>query len=422
MKWILNKIPKSLKDIGTLIFGNSFAALFPIVLAPILTRIYTESEFGVYTTYLAVVTIFCSFSTGRYDIAILESQTRNIAKHLAILASVLTICVSTIAFIVLPLIPFLFPKLENISELGYLLYIIPLTILLVSFVQISTQVLNREKQFKEMAGAKIIRTGLGSVMQVGSGYLNFSYYGLVIGKLLGDLISLFYGLHIIIREKVFANERIHTKRIKYVAKKFDKYLKINSIHSFLNISTTSSIPILLGVFFDSSIVGYYGLSFSVCFLPVTLISQAVFQIFSREFSVRIDEGKELVSYFKSTIVKLALVSIPIFVVLILFGDILFEIVFGVNWKIAGVFAQILTPYLFSTFVVSPFAFVALRLNKHSHIFKIELVNMVLRISSIIIGSIYFNEFIALVFFSISGLVVNIYLILWIAKIIRLQRS
>ncbi|MEQ9309363.1 MAG: oligosaccharide flippase family protein [Balneolaceae bacterium] len=413
MRKLVTRLPKSFQDVATLIFGNGFAALFPIVLAPLLTRLYTEQEFGIYTTFLAVVMLFASFSTGRFDLAILESRTKNVAIHLVILSTLLTICISLISLVIISSIQVLFPQLENISDLGYLVYLIPISILLISLVQITTHVLNREKMFKQMTTSKIIRTSFGSVLQVGYGYWKFSFYGLVLGKLIGDTMNVIYSVSIIVREKIFSNEKIHLNRIKYVANKYNKYFKINSLHSFLNVSTTSSIPLLLGFFFDNSVVGFYGLSFSVCFLPVTLISQAVFQIFSREFSIRLDDGKEIFTYFKSTVLRLILTSAPIFIVLILFGDILFETIFGVDWSTSGRFAQILAPYLFSTFVVSPFAFVALRLNKHAHIFRVELVNIFLRIGSITVGSIYYNEFIALAFFSFSGIAVNIYLIIWV---------
>lgn len=422
MRKILQKLPENFRSVATLIFGNSLAALFPILVAPFLTRIYTEEEFGIYTIFLSIVTIFCSFSTGRYDLAILESNTKSVVKHLAVLAFWLSIAISIIAFISLYSIGSLFSEFGNIQKIESLIYLVPFAILGTSVLQTINYVLNREKEFTQMAINKTFRTGVGSFTQLGVGTIGISFYGLAIGKFIGDLFAIVHGTILISKREILSGTQFQLSRIKYVSKKYEKYLRINSFHSFINVSTTSSIPLILGYFFSESIVGFYGLSFSVCFLPVTLISQAVFQIFSREFSVRIDEGIEVFSYFKSTVFKLALVSFPIFVVLVFFGDNLFEIIFGENWSTSGRFAQILAPYLFSSFVVSPFAFVALRLNKHAHIFRVELANIILRISSIIIGSIYFNEFIALVFFSISGLAVNVYLILWIAKIINLKRS
>ena len=412
IKKILQQLPENFKSFATLVSGNILATIFPILIAPFLTRLYTEQEFGVYTIYISIVSIFCSFSTGRYDIAILEANNKSVAKHLAVLAFSFSVTISLIAFFSLYLFNILFSNLVSIQKFGALIYLVPFSTLVISALQTINYVLNREKEFGQMSLNKTIKAGSVSVTQLGGGYIDISFYGLAIGKLIGDIFAITHGVLQINKKKILFRTQVQLSRIQYVAKKYKNYLKINSFHSFVNIATTNSIPLILGYFFSESVVGFYGLSYSVCVLPLKLISQAAYQIFSREFSIRIDKGMEVLSYFKSTVFKLVFISLPIFSIIFIYGDTLFKFVFGANWIISGKIAQILAPHLFAVFVVSPFTFIALRLNKHVHIFRIELAYMILKISSIVLGSIYFNEFVALTFYSISGLLVNIYLIIW----------
>ncbi|MFV1882892.1 MAG: oligosaccharide flippase family protein [Balneola sp.] len=413
MKNLSERLPEGAKNIGTLIFGNSFGALFPLLLTPFLTRIYSESEFGIYTTYVAIVGIFCSFSTGRYDLAILESPSKLIAKHLAYLAGFISIVVSSISFVLLKSMTFFSPELGGIGELNNLIYLVPVSIVSISLIQITTYCLNREKLYKKIAVAKIIKSGFGSSTQLGLGILNIPNYGLVYGKLVGEVSAFLYGVVKIVHEEVFKGIKLKTRNFIFVAKKYSKYLTINSIHSFISVSTISSIPLMLGFFFDTEIVGYYGLSFSVCFLPVTLISQAVFQIFSREISIKIDVQGDYLAYFYSTAKKLVIVSFPIFTILFFFGDIIFEFVFGKDWLVAGQFSQILSPYLFTSFIVSPFTFVALKINRHEFTLKLELIGLFLKTCAVFFGSYYFNEYLALSFFSMIGVFMNLYLLFWV---------
>ncbi len=420
MKSILGKVSNDLSNILTLIFGNSFAALFPILLAPVLTRIYTEEEFGVYTIFLAFITILTSFSTGRYDLAILESKTKIIAKHLAFLAIIISLIVAGIFFIGIVILKIYLPDIKYLIILGDLLFLIPLAIILVSALQIVIYVLNREKEFGHMAVSKMIRTGSGTITQVVGGVTNLGSFGLILGKITGDMISLFYGLILIYKREILNGIEIRTSRLKYVANRYSKYLRVNSFHAFVNVLTTSAIPLTLGYFFTVSIVGYYGLSFSVCFLPVTLISQAFFQIFSREISIRIESNDGAYEYFIQTSKKLILISGPLFLILFFFGEFLFTNVFGSNWEKSGSFAEILSPFLFTSFVVSPFTFVALRLNKHVYTFKLEIIGAILKISSILIGAIFFDEIIAITLYSLSGILVNTYLFFWIKGLLKFE--
>lgn len=410
---LIERLPKGVKNISTLIFGNSFGALFPLLLIPFLTRIYSESEFGIYTTYVAIVGIFCSFSTGRYDLAILESSSRTIAKHLAFLAGYLSIMVSTFSFILVKAISWLFPEIESISDLSDLIYLIPISVFSVSMVQITNYCLNREKKYKIIAVSKIAKSATGSTTQLGIGAFNIFNHGLVFGKLIGEVSGFVYGLIKIFYSKIYSGIDLNKRLFQYTYFKYIKYLYVNSLHSLISVSTTNSIPLILGVFFENEIIGFYGLSFSVCFLPVTLISQAVFQIFSREISIKIDNNEDFQKYFNSTLKWLIIGSLPIFITLLLFGDIVFSFVFGREWEVAGKFSQILAPYLFTSFIVSPFTFIALKINRHEFTFNLELIGLVLKTSAIIFGSYYFNEFLALIFFSSIGAILNLYLLFWI---------
>ena len=51
--------------------GTALAQLIPVMIAPILSRIYSPEEFGRLALYLAIIQILGSLSTGRYELAIL---------------------------------------------------------------------------------------------------------------------------------------------------------------------------------------------------------------------------------------------------------------------------------------------------------------------------------------------------------------
>ena len=77
-------------------------------------------------------------------------------------------------------------------------------------------------------------------------------------------------------------------------------------------------------------------------------------------------------FTKKIIVRLSLVGLLIFIPILIFGKSLFGIVFGETWKTAGVFAQLLVPWLFMKFVLSPITSIPIIKGKQKQFFLISL--------------------------------------------------
>ena len=85
---MLNKLkPKSefTRNVLTLMTGTTIAQAIPIVISPILTRIYTPEDFGLFALFIAITSVFGSIATGRYELAImLPNKDENAINILAL--------------------------------------------------------------------------------------------------------------------------------------------------------------------------------------------------------------------------------------------------------------------------------------------------------------------------------------------------
>ena len=65
--------PKSefTRKVLTLMTGTTIAQAIHIAISPILTRIYTPKDFGVYALFTAITAIFGSIANGLYELAIM---------------------------------------------------------------------------------------------------------------------------------------------------------------------------------------------------------------------------------------------------------------------------------------------------------------------------------------------------------------
>ncbi|NJW55446.1 hypothetical protein HC175_21255, partial [Salinimicrobium sp. CDJ15-91] len=62
--------------------------------------------------------------------------------------------------------------------------------------------------------------------------------------------------------------------------------------------------------------------------------------------------------FNQTFKKLLIIGLPVFVTLFFLIESLFVMFFGEDWRIAGVYAQIVLPLFFIRFVVGPLTLIA----------------------------------------------------------------
>ena len=410
---------KSLINLSSLLTGNFTSVLIPILISPILTRLFTESDFGLLTLYTSLLTIFLSFSTGRLDFAILEAKTKSIASHL-FFGSIFFSISGTISCLLLGII--IIPSIGGYnSEILYgVLILLVSAILIGSVTQSIRYLLNREEYYKELAIIKVFRSGNSALAQITGGYLIPHSLTLLIGKYIGDVLTLVISIWYTIKNKLLIF-RFEKYKFKYVLNKYSKYYRINSIHALFNATSSNILPIVFVWLFTIDETGYYGLSFRVCFLPITVISGAIFQIFSREFAKRTDSQTSTVQLFKKILLGMLTISVIPFLILLIFGPDLFSWFFGENWTESGKYAQILSPYILVVFLVSPFTFVPVRLNKHVKSFYIEIVNTVLRLIALFLGA-QFNVYVALSLYAFVGFVTQTYLLIWIYGLVKREKK
>ena len=59
------------RNVLTLMTGTTIAQAIPIAITPILTRIYTPEDFGVFALFIGIASIFGTIVNGRYELAIM---------------------------------------------------------------------------------------------------------------------------------------------------------------------------------------------------------------------------------------------------------------------------------------------------------------------------------------------------------------
>jgi O-antigen/teichoic acid export membrane protein len=110
--------------------------------------------------------------------------------------------------------------------------------------------------------------------------------------------------------------------------------------------------------------------------------------------------------------RLGLIALPIFALIVLFAPELFAFFFGNYWREAGVYAQILSPWIFLNFIVSPISGVYLIVGKQKQAIYFGFVDIILKFGSVAFGA--YNKNLKLGFYamSITGVLILLVEIIW----------
>lgn len=368
-----------LKNVLTLMTGTTIAQLLPILASPILTRIYTPFDFGVYALYISIISILSVIVTLRYEFAIMSPKNREDALNLLYLSLLISFIISFCLFIVILLFKNRIVDLIGNQSLIKWLIFIPLNIFLLGIIQTFNYWFNREKAFKILSNSKIIQTFVNIIPNIVIGLIYQSAAGLILGTVLGAVASVVYLFYEFIRnERFFYNYKksFSLKKMKKQALKYKEYPKFNTLSALLDTISLQLPSIFVSKNYSSSNLGFFNLTTRTISTPLSVISSSVSQVFFQRISEANNKKQPLMPIIIKTGKYLSIISLLPLAILFFLGPEMFSFVFGSNWRIAGEFARILAFSYAIRFVVSPLSVTFFAVNKIKSLFKLQLFRCV----------------------------------------------
>lgn len=403
------------RNVLTLMTGTSIAQSIPIAISPILTRIYTPEDFGVFALYISIASLLSVMATGRYELAIMLPKKDEEASHLVVLSVFIAFLISLLSFAFICVFN---PEITSIlgnEEISSWLYLIPLSILLTGLYQSFNYWNNRQKRYKTLAISKVSQSSASGTTNLSLGFLSFGSSGLILGSLIGQAVGSFILIRLALlkEKKIFQN----IQRLKLVAllKKYKSFPLINSLNAVIDQLRISGISILIAKVFSASYLGQFSLAWKMVQVPITLVSSSLSQVFYQKMS-SIDK-KDIYPLLNIYLKKAVLIGLPIFIGIYFFAVDIFSFVFGNNWILAGEIASFLSPWLFFNFLSSPMAHVFIVLNKQEVILRVSIVYMLIPLILLwLFNDLGFLTIISMISISMSLILIGfIYLALKYAK-------
>jgi O-antigen/teichoic acid export membrane protein len=392
-------------NVITLVKGTTASLLISILASPVITRLYGPEAFGLAALFMSMTSIISVVACLSYEPAIVLPKKDDEAANVFGLCMFIGVCVALAAIPVLlifqqPLLQFL-----NAPELGPFILLIPLTVLINGTFLALNFWNTRTQRYHRLSVARVTSSLSTTGTQLGFGFFGYATGGVLIGAtIFGQIAStLILGLQIMREYLSFFKQNISWKGMVNAFKEYSNFPKYQVMGSFIN-TLSWQIPVfLLSFFFSKTIVGYYSLGMMVIQTPITVIGAAIAQVFFQRAAMAKHEGT-LSVIFTDTYTFLVKISLFPLLLLTFIGKDLFIFLFGPLWGEAGFFIQILSVFAVSLFITSPLSSILNILGKQKIGFMLSSISLILRLGSIYLGGILGSAALAILLFSISGMI------------------
>lgn len=345
------------RGVAALVSGSGLAYAIGILLGPIVSRMYTPSDFGVLSVLISTSSLLAVMATLRFELAIPIEQDEKLVSMQIWLPGITSTMFAVWTFVVLAIWGRTLFALFGLSYVVKYWVVIPVGIVVIAWYQILSFLAIRYQKYSYIAQVKVLqgigRAGLPIV-------LGFMFGGMRCCLIGGDILARYVSAY-----RFFDLMKRRVKRIK-LSISFFRALGSRAIahYRFAVFTMPAALissglfllpPLILGGVYNSVVAGYFSFSQRIVLGPVLLLSQAIAQVYygyvanayqSREF-------EKAYRAFLMSFKRLFLLGLIPSGILLLFGPSLFSFVFGYPWRMSGVYARIMSVPLLLQFCVGP---------------------------------------------------------------------
>ena len=384
------------RGIATLSVGNMISQIIPVAMSVILSRLYAPEHFGDFSIFINTAGIITVFVSARYEYAIVRPKREVDALNLMALSGI--IALSICAVLALSLLATDWTGLDISGQLPGA-YWLPLYILCMAVSQILSNYANRIENYKTFTLSAITRSVTQAISRI---LFGICHYGT--GLIVGAIIGVFSGCAVFTRISVIKPLRrsFSWRRIKELSRTYRNFPLFLMPSGLLNTLSTNLPIILLANFYAKDLIGYFSMAISILYLPISLVGNALGQIFYKKASFwQPERTNRLATRFFTFN---AIIGLGVFGILAWGGESLFSFLLGEKWSTVGLYAMYLCPWLITVLCLSPLSWIFDARDQQRTEMLLNIAMFITRVFVILLGgNLHLSFDTTLLLYSVSGL-------------------
>ncbi|MEO0425635.1 MAG: oligosaccharide flippase family protein [Pseudomonadota bacterium] len=344
------------KDVLKLTSGTGLAQLLMIGVLPILTRLYSPSDFGALSLFVAISSVFSVIATLKFDAAIMLPASERHAADLVWLVIIVAASTSGLLLLVAlvarePIAVALgYPGIEN------WLLVVPLGVFLTGTFHGLIYWAMRRERFADVGKSVVLKaaSNVGTATTMGAVKMpGLPGTGLIVGQIMGYLVSVLAIGWGVARQDRALIKRPQPKRLIVLAR---KYFRLGGTLTVSHAAAAWYIKIplfIIGALSNAAAIGFFGLADRVTQAPMSLISKAVGDVYRQRATVQYRESSRFDDLMRQTLLRTVLIGAPIYLLGVFLAPTVFGLLFGADWIEAGQYASVMLVGGFFAFIATP---------------------------------------------------------------------
>ncbi|MBK6951724.1 MAG: oligosaccharide flippase family protein [Crocinitomicaceae bacterium] len=400
--------------------GGAIGQLVPLLFAPVILRLFEAEEMAVMDNFIALAGMIAIIAAGRYERAIVLPAEKSKAMNLVGIALRIILIVTVLSVFFY----FFRESLDSFYEKGKMadfMYLIIVAVPLYAINYLLTEWLIREKKYKSMVYSSIVKSAVGSICIILFGYFSFGAHGLILGTMIGLFVWML--LMYFTARKSLDFSLVSKNGMLQVAKEYKDFPLINSAHAFVDLLFGQVIfYFVITREFGLAELGLFTVMSRYILASMKSVGGSVGQLYYRDASEKYAAGEDVSPSFFRSIKLVALFAVPLCLLILFFGPILFELFGGVGYRKSGEIAQIMIVPLFINFMVSPVSGTPIIYRKQGIAFIFSLFGYTSGIGALILGKHFeYSFYDSLKFYAAAQSLYYLVLFFWYFKLTRFSK-
>ncbi len=393
------------RNVMQLATGTAIAQVAPLLVTPVLTRLYSPTQFGEFGIFSAFLLGLSIIASGRYEIAVPLPASNRTAFELVALSVLIAAAFSLLimALGLAALTPAGRTAAAGLNVRLTALLMLPVGVLSASTMQSCSYWLTRQGKFALVARARSIQGVLMAASGVALGIAGASA-GLLISLLVGSVAGSVVLLAAVLAADGSRIRDVSAEGLRLVSREYRAFPLLNGGNAVMDAIRESGTLVVFGMLFGAAATGFLSQTLRLLRAPVSLVGQAVAQVYFPAVGRAQAEHRSVRELTARTMKSVLALSVPLYLAVLLLGPWAFGVVLGEQWVTSGTYARVLSPWLALVLVLSSLSLLPVARNAQHKALGLNIFETTARFTGLLVGARLGGALGAVVGVAFAGLV------------------
>ena len=371
------------RNSAKLLSANVAAQAIGLLVYPLLTRLFSQADFGLLSLFLSIGGVLVILSTADYQFAVPLPENDKQAK--GVFQTGLAVLLAVTAFECL-LLPFSQPIANALHapDLARYLWLLPLYAAALGGWQLFNYWFTRHRQFGLVSAYQVALPLLAAGLKLLSGVMHVPA-GLIYSTVVASLVALLLPLFAAkpeVKPRLLPFDR---QNLLLSARRYANFPLYSLPRSLLNAVNGNLAIWMIVPVFGLSVNGCWAMAMTLAFTPIGIVMNSLYQVFFPRYAMHVQQKRAVLPRFRRWALLVLCAVVPCFVVLAFLLPWLVRLLLGEGWELTADMIRLFLPWFALLVVILPWEFLPDVFGQQKYNLYLEGLKFLLRVAALAVG-------------------------------------